>query len=201
MTDAASICSSQSSNSKYGSIGFVANCVRIRIVDVDTEKTLGSNEIGEIRIKLPSVMNGYYNNPEATKQAFDSNGMTHIENEMIGNVDSRTDFHVYKDNGEITEINRESAYVSGWLRSGDLGYYDDDGEMYIVDRISHFINFRGINVSPAEIETVLGTHPAVFQASVIGIPDEVNEQNPMAIVCRTAGKTVSVAGMPEYIGR
>jgi len=60
---------------KLGSIGFVAPNVRIKIVDVKTGKTLGANETGELHVKVPSVMNGYYKNPEATKRAFDSDGM------------------------------------------------------------------------------------------------------------------------------
>lgn len=57
---------------KPGSVGFVAPNVRIKIVDIETEKILGTNQTGELRVKLPYVMNGYYKNPEATKRAFDS---------------------------------------------------------------------------------------------------------------------------------
>lgn len=83
--------------------------------------------------------------------------------------------------------------ISGWLRSGDLGYYDEDGELYIVGRISDFILFRSVNVSPAEIEAVLQNHPAVFQAAVIGMPHEIDEQRPMAVVSVVPGKTVGIA--------
>lgn len=89
--------------------------------------------------------------------------------------------------------------VSGWLRTGDLGYYDDDGELFIVGRISDFILFRSINVSPAEIETVLQSHPAVFEAMVIGMPHEIDEQHPMAIVSLLPGKTVGIAIISNYI--
>lgn len=83
--------------------------------------------------------------------------------------------------------------VSGWLRTGDLAYYDDNGEIYIVDRISDFIIYRSINVSPAEIETVLTTHPAVLHAAVIGIANEVDEQHPKAFVVQVPNKSVSVS--------
>lgn len=94
-----------------------------------------------------------------------------------------------------TKNAKKKKHIAGWLRSGDVAYYDEDGEVFIVDRISAFINFRSINVSPAEIEAVLETHPAVFQAAVIGIPHQVDEQHPMAVVSLVPGKTVSVAGI------
>ncbi|XP_018358074.1 PREDICTED: luciferin 4-monooxygenase-like [Trachymyrmex cornetzi] len=151
-TDAGGIFSSQNKYSKPGSVGFPLPNVQIKVTDTQTEEVLGINKVGEIRIKIPSVMNGYYKNPEATKKAFDSDG---------------------------------------WLRSGDLGFYDDDGEIFITGRISDFILFRAINVLPTEIEAVLQTHPAVFQAVVIGMPHEIDEQHPMAIVSIMPGKTVT----------
>ncbi|XP_011697171.1 PREDICTED: 4-coumarate--CoA ligase 1-like, partial [Wasmannia auropunctata] len=151
-TDSGGDLSGQNKHSKPGSVGFPAPNVQIKITDTETEEVLGVNKVGEIRIKVPFVMNGYYKNPEATKKAFDSDG---------------------------------------WLRSGDLGYYDDDGEIFIVGRLSDFILYRSINVSPAEIETVLQTHPKVFQAAVIGVPHEIDEQRPMAIVSVVPGETVT----------
>lgn len=60
---------------KIGSIGFVVPNVQIKVTDVETGKTLGANENGELRLKLPSVMNGYHKRPGETKRAFDSDGM------------------------------------------------------------------------------------------------------------------------------
>lgn len=64
-----------STGCKPGSIGFVAPNVRIKVTDIETEKALGANQTGELRVKLPCVMNGYYKNPQETKRAFDSDGM------------------------------------------------------------------------------------------------------------------------------
>lgn len=83
--------------------------------------------------------------------------------------------------------------VSGWLLSGDIGYYDDDGNVFLVDRISEFILFYGCNISTAEIEYVLGIHPAVSQVAVIGLPHETEGQQPIAIVSRVPDKTVKIA--------
>ena len=73
-----------------------------------------------------------------------------------------------------------------------MGYYDNDGELFVVGRISDFILFRSINVLPTEIETVLENHPAVFEVAVIGMPHEVDGERPMAVVSVVPGKTVSI---------
>ncbi|XP_036140321.1 uncharacterized protein LOC105834306 [Monomorium pharaonis] len=151
-TDSGGELTGQDKNSKPGSVGYLAHNVQIKLTDTETEEVLGANKVGEIRVKVPFVMNGYHRNPEATKKAFDADG---------------------------------------WLCTGDLGYYDDDGELFVVGRISDFILFRSINVSPAEIEAVLENHPAVLQAAVIGVPHEIDEQRPMAVVSVVSGKTVT----------
>lgn len=73
-TDAGGGLSGQEEYSKPGSIGFPDPNVQIKVTDTETEKILGANKIGELRAKVPSIMNGYYKNPEATKKAFDSDG-------------------------------------------------------------------------------------------------------------------------------
>src|SRR6201982_4004080 len=64
------------------------------------------------------------------------------------------------------------AIHDGWLRTGDLGYMDEDGFYYIVDRAKDLVIRGGYNVYPREIEEVLYTHPAILEAAVIGKPDE-----------------------------
>ncbi|XP_036139876.1 4-coumarate--CoA ligase 1 isoform X2 [Monomorium pharaonis] len=159
-TDAGCAVAIQNKYSKLGSVGFPASNVQIKITDTKTESVLGVNKVGEIRVKTPFVMNGYYKNPEATKKAFDSDG---------------------------------------WLCTGDLGYYDHDGELFVVSRISDFILFRTFNVLPMEIETVLQDHPAVFEAVVIGMPHEDDGQRPMAVVSVVPGKTVTEQELIELV--
>ncbi|XP_011706948.1 PREDICTED: 4-coumarate--CoA ligase 1-like, partial [Wasmannia auropunctata] len=149
-TDIAGKLTEQSEHCKPGSVGLPEPNVQIKVMDTKTEETLGINKVGEIRAKTPTMMKGYYKDPEATKNAFDSNG---------------------------------------WFRTGDVGYYDANGELFIVGRISEFIIFRGNNVLPEEIETVLQTHPAVLRAAVIGMPHEIDNEHPMAIVSVAPGKT------------
>lgn len=76
----------------------------------------------------------------------------------------------------------EKAIRSGWLYTGDMGYVDEDGFLYVLDRRSDLIISGGENVYPAEIEAVLSSHPAVFEAGVTGVVDEKWGQVPMAFV-------------------
>lgn len=80
-TDSGGILSVQNKHSKPGSVGFPLPNVQIKVTDTQTKEVLGTNKVGELHIKVPSVMNGYYKNPEATKKAFDSDGMSWILNQ------------------------------------------------------------------------------------------------------------------------
>ena len=78
----------------------------------------------------------------------------------------------------------------GWLHTGDIGYYDEDGYIYIVDKIKELITYRGHHISPVEIENVLLKHPKVMQAAVVPVPHSVNIQRPMAFVIRVKNAVV-----------
>ena len=81
-----------------------------------------------------------------------------------------------------------AAYVGGdWFRTGDIGYFDDDGFLYIHDRVKDMIVSGGENVYPAEIENVLMKHPGIADVAVIGVPDERWGEAGKAIVVRAAG--------------
>jgi long-chain acyl-CoA synthetase len=72
--------------------------------------------------------------------------------------------------------------VDGWLRTGDVGYFDDDGYLVLVDRVKDMIIRGGENIYPKEIESVLYSHPAVLEAAVVGRPHEVYGEEPVAFV-------------------
>lgn len=119
---------------KVGSIGMPVSDVFVRIADVeDGSKTLplGEGNVGEIVLRAPQLMRGYWQRPEATA-------------EMIKN---------------------------GELFTGDLGYMDEDGYIFIVDRKKDVVKVSGFQVWPREVEEVLATHPKVMEVAVAGIPD------------------------------
>jgi acyl-CoA synthetase (AMP-forming)/AMP-acid ligase II len=70
----------------------------------------------------------------------------------------------------------------GWLHTGDLGHFDDDGYLYLGDRIKELIKVKGYQVAPAELEGLLRGHPAVAEAAVVGVPDESAGERPVAFV-------------------
>jgi acyl-CoA synthetase (AMP-forming)/AMP-acid ligase II len=75
-----------------------------------------------------------------------------------------------------------SITADGWLKTGDIGYVDDDGYFYVVDRVKELIKYNAYQVAPAELEALLVTHPAVADAAVIGSPDEECGEVPKAFV-------------------
>ena len=83
------------------------------------------------------------------------------------------------------------AFKNGWFHSGDMGYQDEDGFFFIVDRKKELIIRGGFNVYPREIEEVLYSHPAVQEAAVIGVPDERMGEEIAAVVALKAGQTAT----------
>jgi acyl-CoA synthetase (AMP-forming)/AMP-acid ligase II len=112
------------------SAGRPALGTEIKIVEGGVEVPRG--QVGEVAVRGPQIMDGYWNLPEAT----------------------------------------QSSLVDGWMMTGDAAYMDDEGYVYIQDRIKDMIVSGGENVYPAEVENVLFEHPDVGDAAVIGIPDE-----------------------------
>jgi acyl-CoA synthetase (AMP-forming)/AMP-acid ligase II len=85
----------------------------------------------------------------------------------------------YRDDPEATAAAIDD---DGWLHTGDLGHIDEDGSIFLVDRLKELIKVRGFQVAPAELEAVLVTHPAVADAAVIGVPDERDGERPKAFL-------------------
>jgi long-chain acyl-CoA synthetase len=117
---------------KPGSIGKALQPSEIRIVD-GQGKELPAGATGEIEIRGPTVMKGYYKDPDATA----------------------------------------ATIRGGWVRSGDLAKFDDDGYIFIVGRKKETIIRGGENISPLEVEQIIARHPAVREAAAVGIPDRI----------------------------
>jgi acyl-CoA synthetase (AMP-forming)/AMP-acid ligase II len=137
---------------KLRSCGKPAPGHEIRIVD-ETGRALTAGEVGEILIKAPNVMKGYWNKADATRAA--------IKND--------------------------------WFHTGDAGFFDEDGYLYIHDRVKDMIVSGGENIYPAEVENALFGHPGVADAAVIGVPDERWGEAVKAIVVKKEGTSPSPA--------
>lgn len=136
-------CNPLTGDPKAASIGIAMDETVVEVRDpVHPSRVLEVGETGEICVRGPQVMTGYWQKPEETKQVF----------------------------------------VDGMLRTGDIGYRDQDGYYFLVDRIKDVILCGGFNVYPRVIEEALYQHPAVAEAVVIGIPDAYRGQAPKAFV-------------------
>ena len=93
----------------------------------------------------------------------------------------------------------EAVFVDGALRTGDVGYLDEDGYLFLVDRIKDLILCGGYNVYPRVIEDALYEHPAVAEAVVIGVPDSYRGQSPKAFVSLHAGMQADEASLCAFL--
>ncbi|OEE79122.1 long-chain-fatty-acid--CoA ligase FadD [Vibrio ordalii] len=117
-----------------GAIGLPVPSTEVRIID-DEGKVLAYDQVGELQVRGPQVMQGYWQRPEATKEVIDADG---------------------------------------WLSTGDIVKFDEQGMVYIVDRKKDMILVSGFNVYPNEIEDVVALHGKVLEVAAIGQPHEVS---------------------------
>lgn len=91
---------------------------------------------------------------------------------------------VMKGYAKNPEATRHTIDADGWLHTGDIGYYSDDGELFIVDRLKELIKYKAFQVPPAEIEGLLLQHSKIADAGVVGKPDELAGELPLAFVVK-----------------
>lgn len=144
-----------------GSVGKLLPNTSMKIINPDdpTGTPLGPNQKGELVVKGPQVMKGYYNKPEETTNAF----------------------------------------LDGWLRTGDIGYYNEDKHIWISDRLKELIKVKGFQVPPAELEELIRNHPTVDDAAVIGIPHPLHGEVPRAYIVPKKDKNFNSDELNEYV--
>ena len=86
----------------------------------------------------------------------------------------------------------------GWVRTGDLGFLDDDGDLHLIDRLKDLVIVSGFNVYPQEVESVLRMHPGVREAAVVGMPDEATGEAVHALVVAARGAQPAPEELLEY---
>ncbi|KAL3280308.1 hypothetical protein HHI36_017797 [Cryptolaemus montrouzieri] len=111
---------------------------------------------------------------------------------------------VIDDNGNALGPNQEEATrncidENGWLHTGDVAYYDDDQYFFIVDRMKELIKYNAFQVPPAELESLLMSHPGVLDAAVVGLPDDYAGELPLAFVVKKEDVNVTSEELQKYI--
>ncbi|KAG4932441.1 hypothetical protein JHK87_046443 [Glycine soja] len=104
----------------------------------------------------------------------------------------------YLNDQEATERTIDKG---GWLHTGDIGYIDDNDELFIVDRLKELIKYKGFQVAPAELEAMLVAHPNISDAAVVSMKDEVAGEVPVAFVVRSNGSMISEDEIKQYISK
>ncbi|CAK7336383.1 unnamed protein product [Dovyalis caffra] len=89
----------------------------------------------------------------------------------------------------------------GWLHTGDIGFIDDDDELFIVDRLKELIKYKGFQVAPAELEAMLLAHPEISDAAVVGMKDEAAGEVPVAFVIKSEKSQVTEDEIKQYISK
>ncbi|WP_198669798.1 long-chain-fatty-acid--CoA ligase [Pelagibacterium sediminicola] len=154
-------CAALRKPSKRGSIGLPVPGTDVKFVSLDDpDVEVAQGERGELAVKGPQVMLGYYNDEEATREVFNADG---------------------------------------YLRTADVGYMDEDGYLFLVDRIKDLIICSGFNVYPRAIEDAIYKHPAVDETNVIGVKDEYRGEAPVAYVKLKLGETLDEKGLKTFL--
>lgn len=142
---------------KLRSAGRATRVCEIKVVDANMQE-LPRGDVGQIAVKGPTTMLGYWNKPEVTAETI----------------------------------------RDGWLLTGDAGYMDEDGFIFLMDRVKDMIVSGGENVYSAEVENALGQHPAVATSAVIGIPSEQWGESVHALVILHPGAEISAQALKKH---
>ena len=140
------------SKPRAGSVGVPVPDTDCRIVDVETgQKEMALGESGEILLKGPQQMKGYFNRPDETS----------------------------------------NSLKDGWFSTGDIGYMDEEGYLYVVDRKKDMIIAGGFNIYPREIDEILYEHPKIQDACAVGLPDPYRGETVKAYIVLKDGQSMT----------
>jgi len=140
--------------SKLGSVGHALPGIDVKVA-ADDGSELARGEVGQVWVRGPNIMMGYWNKPEVTA----------------------------------------ATIIDHWVLTGDAGYMDADGFLFIVDRVKDMIISGGENVFSAEVENAVLKHPAVADCAVIGVPDDRWGERVHAIIVPRAGQSVTLESL------
>lgn len=144
---------------KTGTVGVPLPNTEVKIVDLETgEKELPTGESGEICIKGPQVMKGYYKKEAETRESL----------------------------------------RDGWFHTGDIGFFDDEGYLLVIDRKKDLIIGSGFNIYPKEIDEILFDHPGIIEACTIGVPDAYRGETVKAYVVLKHGAALTEKEIIDY---
>lgn len=135
--------------------------------------------------------------PGVEIKVVDSDTAAIVEQGAVGEIWVRSE-QVMAGYWKMPEETAKAITADGWFKSGDAGYLDADGYLYIHDRVKDMIVSGGENIYPAEVENVLMGHPAILDCAVIGIPDEKWGESPIAVVVRAPDSAVTEAEIIAY---
>ncbi|KAJ1278151.1 hypothetical protein BS78_04G057400 [Paspalum vaginatum] len=99
------------------------------------------------------------------------------------------------------ESTKNTIDKDGWLHTGDIGYVDDDDEIFIVDRLKEIIKYKGFQVPPAELEALLITHPEIKDSAVVSMKDDLAGEIPVAFVVRTEGSELTEDAIKQFVAK
>ena len=142
-----------------GNVGQLVKNTEVKIID-DDNQNLGPGEVGEICIRRYYHWPGYYGNPKATNDVYDS---------------------------------------ERWFHSGDLGYFNEKGDLYIIDRKRDILKYKNYNFFPSEIEAVILELPDVVEVCVFGVPDIIFTFLPAAAIIKLPGSSLTGKEVYEHV--
>jgi len=99
------------------------------------------------------------------------------------------------------ESTKNTIDKEGWLHTGDIGFVDDDDEIFIVDRLKEIIKYKGFQVAPAELEALLITHPDIKDAAVVGVKDDLCGEVPVAFIKRIEGSEITENEIKQFVSK